>query len=44
MDETTGTINGINAVAEARNDGWAAPGRKCVMLERGFWDMLISLA
>ena len=44
MDEITGTINGNNAVTEARNEEWVEPGRKCVMLERVFWGVLISLS
>ena len=47
MDDTTATIEGIGSitpVTEERFEEWVEIWRKCVMLEKGFWDMAVALS
>ena len=46
-DENTETIEGIGLITpitEERFEEWVGIWKKCVMLEKGFWDMAISLS
>jgi len=46
-DEITATIEGIGSVTpitKAAFEEWIEIWRKCIMLEKGFWDMAISLS
>ena len=47
MNEITATIEGIGLITpitKARFKEWAEIWKKCVMLEKGFWDMAILLS
>ena len=47
VDGITATIEGIGSIAPITEEGfkeWVEIWRKCVMLEKGFWDMAITLS
>lgn len=47
VDDVTATIEGIGLVAPITVEGfeeWVGIWKKCVMLEKGFWDMAITLS
>ena len=47
VDDMAATIEGIGLMApltEERFEEWVGIWRKCVMLEKGFWDMAITLS
>ena len=47
MDDTTATVEGIGSVTpptEGIFEEWVEIWRRCVKLEKGFWDMAIALS
>lgn len=45
VDEIAAVIEGIESIlpiTEVRFEGWVEIWKRCVMLERGLWDVVIS--
>jgi len=44
MAATIEGIGSMNPITEERFEEWVGIWKKCVMLEKGFWDMAITLS